>query len=134
MIEILGASDYEFAIGNHVGRLQHVPNFGTGLTTEAAYLGGTVMEWFSRTTSIAGIEIPNWVVVLGVAGARTCACLARVRWRFRAKQPAAKPRAGSRPCRVAPVPADWPTRYNPGQALRAMCTLDRPWPACHCRF
>jgi hypothetical protein len=23
------------------------------------------MEWFSRTTSIAGIEIPNWVVVLG---------------------------------------------------------------------
>jgi Flp pilus assembly protein protease CpaA len=24
------------------------------------------MEWFSRTTSIAGIQIPNWVVVLGV--------------------------------------------------------------------
>ena len=24
-----------------------------------------VMEWFGRTTSIAGIEIPNWVVVLG---------------------------------------------------------------------
>ena len=23
------------------------------------------MEWFSRTTFIAGIEIPNWVVVLG---------------------------------------------------------------------
>jgi hypothetical protein len=23
------------------------------------------MEWFSRTTSIAGIEIPNWGVVLG---------------------------------------------------------------------
>jgi hypothetical protein len=23
------------------------------------------MEWFGRTTSIAGIEIPNWVVVLG---------------------------------------------------------------------
>jgi hypothetical protein len=23
------------------------------------------MEWFSRTTSIAGIEIPNWVIVLG---------------------------------------------------------------------
>jgi hypothetical protein len=23
------------------------------------------MEWFSRTTSIAGIEIPNWVLVLG---------------------------------------------------------------------
>jgi hypothetical protein len=23
------------------------------------------MEWFSQTTSIAGIEIPNWVVVLG---------------------------------------------------------------------
>jgi hypothetical protein len=23
------------------------------------------MEWFSRTTSIAGIEITNWVLVLG---------------------------------------------------------------------
>jgi hypothetical protein len=24
------------------------------------------MEWFSRRTSIAGTEIPNWVLVLGV--------------------------------------------------------------------
>jgi hypothetical protein len=40
-------------------------NEGDGPTTEAAYLGGTFMEWFSRTTSIAGIEIPNWVLVLG---------------------------------------------------------------------
>ena len=24
------------------------------------------MEWFSRKTSIAGTEIPNWVLVLGV--------------------------------------------------------------------
>jgi hypothetical protein len=23
------------------------------------------MEWFSRKTSIAGIQIPNWVIVLG---------------------------------------------------------------------
>jgi type VI protein secretion system component VasF len=23
------------------------------------------MEWFSRRTSIAGIQIPNWMVVLG---------------------------------------------------------------------
>jgi hypothetical protein len=23
------------------------------------------MEWFSRKTSIAGIQIPNWMVVLG---------------------------------------------------------------------
>jgi hypothetical protein len=23
------------------------------------------MEWFSRETSIAGIQIPNWVIVLG---------------------------------------------------------------------
>jgi len=22
------------------------------------------MEWFSRTTSIAGVQIPNWVLVL----------------------------------------------------------------------
>jgi hypothetical protein len=24
------------------------------------------MEWFSRKTSIAGTEIPNWVLILGV--------------------------------------------------------------------
>ena len=24
------------------------------------------MEWFSRKTSIAGTEIPNWVLVVGV--------------------------------------------------------------------
>jgi hypothetical protein len=23
------------------------------------------MEWFSRKTSIAGVQIPNWMVVLG---------------------------------------------------------------------
>jgi hypothetical protein len=23
------------------------------------------MEWFSRNTSIAGIQIPNWAIVLG---------------------------------------------------------------------
>ena len=25
-----------------------------------------VMEWFSRKTPIAGTEIPNWMIVLGV--------------------------------------------------------------------
>jgi len=25
------------------------------------------MEWFSKKTSIAGIEIPNWVIVVGAA-------------------------------------------------------------------
>ena len=34
------------------------------LPTEAAYLGRKVMEWFSRSTSIAGTQIPNWVLVL----------------------------------------------------------------------
>jgi hypothetical protein len=33
--------------------------------TEAGYLGRNVMEWFSRTTSVAGTQIPNWVIVLG---------------------------------------------------------------------
>ena len=28
--------------------------------------GGKVMEWFSRRTSIAGTQIPNWVLILGV--------------------------------------------------------------------
>ena len=27
--------------------------------------GRIVMEWFSRKTSIAGIQLPNWMVVLG---------------------------------------------------------------------
>jgi hypothetical protein len=27
--------------------------------------GSKVMEWLKRTTSIAGIQIPNWVIVLG---------------------------------------------------------------------
>jgi hypothetical protein len=27
--------------------------------------GREAMEWFSRKISIAGIQIPNWVVVLG---------------------------------------------------------------------
>jgi hypothetical protein len=25
------------------------------------------MDWFSQTTSIAGIQIPNWVIILGAA-------------------------------------------------------------------
>jgi hypothetical protein len=25
------------------------------------------MDWFSRTTSIAGVQIPNWVTILGAA-------------------------------------------------------------------
>jgi hypothetical protein len=32
--------------------------------TEAAY-GRKAMEWFSRKTSIAGVQIPNWGIVLG---------------------------------------------------------------------
>ena len=28
-------------------------------------LGGKFMEWFSRKTSIAGVQVPNWMVVLG---------------------------------------------------------------------
>jgi hypothetical protein len=27
--------------------------------------GRQVMEWFSRKTSIAGVQVPNWMVVLG---------------------------------------------------------------------
>jgi hypothetical protein len=27
--------------------------------------GRKAMEWFSQKTSIAGIQIPNWVIVLG---------------------------------------------------------------------
>jgi hypothetical protein len=28
-------------------------------------MGRKAMEWFSRKTSIAGVEIPNWGIVLG---------------------------------------------------------------------
>lgn len=27
--------------------------------------GRQVMEWFSRKTSIAGVQVPNWMIVLG---------------------------------------------------------------------
>ena len=33
--------------------------------TEAAYPGRKIMEWFKRTTPIAGYQIPNWALVLG---------------------------------------------------------------------
>jgi hypothetical protein len=33
--------------------------------TESASLGRIAMEWFSQKTSIAGIQIPNWTLVLG---------------------------------------------------------------------
>jgi hypothetical protein len=29
--------------------------------------GGKVMDWFNGKTSIAGIHIPNWLIVLGAA-------------------------------------------------------------------
>ena len=32
-------------------------------STEAAY-GRKAMNWFSRTTSIAGVQIPNWGLVI----------------------------------------------------------------------
>jgi hypothetical protein len=35
-------------------------------STEAAY-GRKAMNWFSRTTSIAGIQVPNWILVLVAA-------------------------------------------------------------------
>ena len=25
------------------------------------------MDWFNQTTSIAGVQIPNWVIILGAA-------------------------------------------------------------------
>ena len=33
--------------------------------TEAADLGGKVMEWFNQKISIAGTQVPNWLIVLG---------------------------------------------------------------------
>ena len=32
---------------------------------EVALIGRKVMEWFSQKTSIAGVQIPNWGIVLG---------------------------------------------------------------------
>jgi hypothetical protein len=31
-----------------------------------ALFGRKAMEWFSRKTSIAGIEVPNWILVVVV--------------------------------------------------------------------
>ena len=35
-----------------------------GRPSEAVYLGGRAMEWFSGKTSIAGTQISNWILVL----------------------------------------------------------------------
>jgi hypothetical protein len=35
------------------------------LVCRCSSMGGTVMEWFTKKTSIAGIQLPNWMVVLG---------------------------------------------------------------------
>jgi hypothetical protein len=37
------------------------------MPTDAVENGGKVMDWFSQKTSIAGIQIPNWLIVLGAA-------------------------------------------------------------------
>ena len=36
-----------------------------GCQFKAARFGGKAMEWFSRNTSIAGFQVPNWGLVLG---------------------------------------------------------------------
>ena len=33
----------------------------------AGLLGRKVVDWFKQETSIAGIQIPNWAIVLGAA-------------------------------------------------------------------
>ena len=35
------------------------------LVSRCSNMGGTVMEWFIKRTSIAGVQLPNWMVVLG---------------------------------------------------------------------
>jgi hypothetical protein len=32
---------------------------------EAAYPGRKAMEWFKQKTSIAGVQVSNWMIVLG---------------------------------------------------------------------
>jgi hypothetical protein len=38
---------------------------GSSLVSRRLKSRRKVMEWFSRKTSIAGVQIPNWMVVLG---------------------------------------------------------------------
>ena len=33
--------------------------------TEAGPFGRNVMEWFNKKTSIAGIQVSNWMIALG---------------------------------------------------------------------
>jgi hypothetical protein len=35
------------------------------IVPEGGPSGSKAMEWFKRKTSIAGYEIPNWIIVLG---------------------------------------------------------------------
>jgi hypothetical protein len=58
-----GLTDLEFVVGTVP------PSRMTSLViVYHLYLGNLrkkVMEWFSQKTSIAGVQIPNWMVVLG---------------------------------------------------------------------
>jgi hypothetical protein len=46
--------------------LEH-PNFPSRhiLAEPLLNMGGRVMEWFNKKTSIAGVQISNWMIVLG---------------------------------------------------------------------
>ena len=59
-----GRECYQAALGNRWYRWG-VGSVG-GRPSEAVYLGGRAMEWFSRKTSIAGSQISNWILVLAL--------------------------------------------------------------------
>ena len=47
------------------GQLVVKPDRKGPVSPRRPQLGGKVMEWFSQKTSIAGVQIPNWGIVLG---------------------------------------------------------------------
>jgi hypothetical protein len=51
-----------YKMGLGCGRVEVSPH--EGLSRPA--FGRKVMEWFGQKTSIAGIQVPNWMIVLGV--------------------------------------------------------------------
>jgi hypothetical protein len=42
-------------------------HYAAKATNCGGLIGRKVMEWFSQKTSIAGIQMPNWGIVLGAA-------------------------------------------------------------------
>jgi hypothetical protein len=53
------------AFARLLGRDRFATRRGDTACHQASLFGRTVMEWFNQKTSIAGIQVSNWMIALG---------------------------------------------------------------------